>query len=58
MILSVGMMFEFTFGRADLNYAVERAIERAIANGIATRDVGGTASSTEMTDAILERLMQ
>ena len=58
MILSVGMMFEFTFGRADLNHAVERAIERAIANGIATRDIGGTASSTEMTDAILERLMQ
>ena len=54
MILSVGMMFELTFGRADLNHAVERAI----ANGIATEDVGGTASSTEMTDAIMERLMQ
>lgn len=56
MILSVGMMFEFTFGRPDLNHAIEAAIAAVLADGIKTREIGGTASSSQMTDAILERL--
>ena len=56
MILSVGMMFEFTFARPDLNQAVERAIERVLDSGIATPDIGGSASTTLMTDAILDEL--
>lgn len=56
MILSVGMMFEFTFGRPDLNHAIEEAIAAVLADGIKTREIGGTASSSQMTDAILERL--
>ncbi|MEM8732022.1 MAG: 3-isopropylmalate dehydrogenase [Pseudomonadota bacterium] len=56
LILSVGMMFEFTFGRADLNQAVERATDATLNDGVTTRDIGGTANSTEMTDAILGRL--
>ncbi|MEM7076344.1 MAG: isocitrate/isopropylmalate family dehydrogenase [Pseudomonadota bacterium] len=56
MILSVGMMFEFTFGRADLSRQVEHAVERTLLDGFATRDIGGTTSSAGMTDAILERV--
>lgn len=56
MILSVGMMFEFTFARPDLARALETAVERTLAEGILTPDLGGTASTAPMTDAILERL--
>ncbi len=56
MILSVGMMFEYTLARPDLARGVEQAVERALADGILTRDLGGTATCSSMTDAILERL--
>ncbi|MCG7519784.1 3-isopropylmalate dehydrogenase [Ruegeria sp. Ofav3-42] len=56
MILSVGMMFEYTLVRPDLAKALEQAVEQVLADGIMTRDLGGTADSVSVTDAILERL--
>lgn len=56
MILSVGMMFEYSLARPDLAKALEQAAEQALADGIMTRDLGGTADSSSITDAILERL--
>lgn len=56
MILSVGMMFHYTLGRPDLATTVEQAVERAFSDGITMPDLGGTATTVTMTDAILERL--
>jgi len=35
---------------------IERAIEASLAAGILTRDIGGQASTREMTEAIIARL--
>ena len=56
MILSVAMMFEFTFERPDLAQAVEQAVNHTVTDGVRTPDIGGDAGSAVMTDAILERL--
>ena len=44
------------FGLATEAKAVRHAIEATTAAGIRTRDVGGTASTTEVTTAIIDRL--
>ncbi|MEM8651993.1 MAG: 3-isopropylmalate dehydrogenase [Pseudomonadota bacterium] len=56
MILSVAMMFEHTLNRPDLAKAVEVAVERALLDGILTPDIGGDATTDQMTEAIMERL--
>ena len=56
MILSVGMLFTYTFKRPELAHQLEQAIEQTLAAGIKTADIGGTSNSTEMTSAILQRL--
>lgn len=56
IILSVAMMFEYSFGRSDLAGQIEGAVEQTLRDEIFTADIGGTARSSEMTDAILERL--
>jgi isocitrate/isopropylmalate dehydrogenase len=33
------------------------AIEQTLADGIKTQDIGGTATTVEITDAILDRLV-
>lgn len=55
-ILSVGMMFTYSFGLPQFEQQIEFAIEDALTCGIKTPDLGGYATSAEMTDAILERL--
>ncbi|MBE1283256.1 MAG: 3-isopropylmalate dehydrogenase [Rhodobacteraceae bacterium] len=56
MILSVGMMFRFSLGRADLDARIEAAVERVLAAGIGTPDIGGTASTRDVTGAVLKVL--
>ena len=56
MILSIGMMLEFSFNRADLSRRIEAAVGKAISDGHRTQDIGGTLSSAEVTDAIIQRL--
>ena len=56
MILSVAMMLRDSFGRYEDAVRIERAVEVSLASGILTRDLGGQASTKEMTEAIIERL--
>lgn len=56
MILSVAMMLRDSFGRYEDAQRIEHAVEETLAAGILTRDIGGQASTREMTEAIIERL--
>ena len=56
MILSVAMMLRDSFGRYEDAQRIEHAVEETLAAGILTRDIGGQASTKEMTEAIIERL--
>ena len=56
MILSVAMMLRESFGRYEDAERIERAVEETLVAGILTRDIGGQASTKEMTEAIIERL--
>ena len=56
MILSVAMMLRDSFGRYEDAERIERAVQASLAAGILTRDIGGQASTREMTEAIIERL--
>ena len=56
MILSVAMMLRDSFGRYEDAERIERAVEASLADGILTRDIGGQASTKEMTEAIISRL--
>ena len=56
MILSVAMMLRDSFGRCEDAERIERAVEASLAAGILTRDIGGQASTREMTEAIITRL--
>ena len=48
------MMAELSFERPDLAAKVEQAVENALASGVRTRDLGGTASTSMMSNAVLE----
>ena len=56
MILSVAMMLRDSFGRYEDADRIEKAVEATLAARILTRDIGGQASTKEMTEAIIERL--
>ena len=56
MILSVAMMLRDSFGRCEDADCIEEAVEATLASGILTRDIGGQASTKEMTEAIIARL--
>lgn len=56
MILSVTMMLRDSFGRYEDAQRIERAVEASLAAGILTRDIGGQASTKEITEAIIARL--
>ena len=53
MILSVAMMLRDSFGRYEDAERIERAVEASLAAGVLTRDIGGQASTKEMTEAII-----
>ena len=56
MILSVAMMLRDSFGRYEDAKRIEDSVEATLAAGILTRDIGGQASTKEMTEAIIARL--
>lgn len=58
MILSVGLMFEHSFARRDLSRILDQAVEATLAAGYRTQDIGGTATTAAMTDALLIALDQ
>ncbi|MFS1663964.1 3-isopropylmalate dehydrogenase [Streptococcus sp. zg-JUN1979] len=57
MILSVAMMLRESFGEQKGAAMIEGAVEKALLDGILTADLGGNASTKEMTEAIIARLV-
>jgi 3-isopropylmalate dehydrogenase len=55
-ILSAAMMLRLSLGRGDVADALEAAVDSAISDRVQTRDLGGTASTDEMTEAVRDRL--
>ncbi|MDQ3031673.1 MAG: 3-isopropylmalate dehydrogenase [Myxococcota bacterium] len=55
-ILSAAMMAHHSLGWSDEAASIERAVDRAIAGGARTRDLGGALGTREMTAAILGAL--
>lgn len=56
MILSVAMMLEESFDLVQAGQTIRQAVETVFAQGIFTKDLGGTATTKEMTAAIIEQL--
>jgi 3-isopropylmalate dehydrogenase len=54
-ILSVALLLR-EIGREAEAEAVESAVDRALEGGLRTRDLGGSASTTEATDAVIAQL--
>lgn len=55
MILSVAMMLRESLDRDDLAQRIEAAVEKTLAAGILTRDLGGEATTSQMTKEIIKR---
>jgi 3-isopropylmalate dehydrogenase len=56
MFLSAAMMLRHGFGMDEAASAVESAVDRALAEGLRTPDLGGDATTTRATQAVLEHL--
>ncbi|MBY5035260.1 3-isopropylmalate dehydrogenase [Streptococcus gallolyticus] len=56
MILSVAMMLRESFGQIAGAEQIENAVEKTLSQGILTRDLGGSASTSQMTEAIIKNL--
>jgi 3-isopropylmalate dehydrogenase len=56
MILSLAMMLRHSFGREAEAARVEAAVAQALADGIKGADLGGTAGTRAIGEAVLERL--
>lgn len=56
MILSVAMMLRDSFGETAGAEMIEEAVNHTLNQGILTRDLGGQASTAEMTAAIIGNL--
>jgi 3-isopropylmalate dehydrogenase len=60
MILSMSMMFRYTFDRPDLAARIEKAVRAALASGLRTADIAARglkpATTTEMGTAVVKEL--
>jgi 3-isopropylmalate dehydrogenase len=56
MLLSAAMMLRHGLALEAQATAVDSAVELALADGLRTRDLGGTASTAEATQAVLQHL--
>jgi 3-isopropylmalate dehydrogenase len=60
MILSMAMMFRYTFARADIAGRIEKAVRAALASGLRTADIAKKTekpvTTTEMGSAVVESL--
>jgi 3-isopropylmalate dehydrogenase len=56
MILSAALMLRHGLGMEAQAAAVESAVERALADGLRTPDLGGKATTSEATQAVLQQL--
>jgi 3-isopropylmalate dehydrogenase len=56
MILSAALMLRHGLAREGEAAALESAVDRALAGGLRTTDLGGSATTAEATDAVLKEL--
>jgi 3-isopropylmalate dehydrogenase len=56
MLLSAALMLRHGFALETEAAAIESAVDGALADGLRTRDLGGTAGTAEATQAVLHRL--
>src|SRR5947207_9075160 len=56
LFLSAALMLRHGLGMQEEASALESAVDRALAEGLRTRDLGGTASTAEATQAVLAHL--
>jgi 3-isopropylmalate dehydrogenase len=56
MILSAALMLRHGFSLEDEAAALESAVDRALAAGLRTGDLGGSATTAEATEAVLKEL--
>lgn len=57
-LLSVGMMLKYSLGEPVLAQAVDQAVKAVIDSGIRTGDIGGTAKTTEVGDAVAAEIQK
>jgi 3-isopropylmalate dehydrogenase len=55
-IASAALMLRHSLGAPSTAARIERAIERTLADGLRTADLGGTLGTDELTRAVIERL--
>jgi 3-isopropylmalate dehydrogenase len=55
-ILSFAMCLRYSLGEGEAADLLERAVERALTDGLRTADIGGAASTSEAGDAVLRVL--
>lgn len=55
-MLSVSLLFTFGFGDPATGAAIEQAVMATTAEGVLTPDLGGRATTTEVSDAVLNHL--
>lgn len=55
-ILSAAMMLRYSFSMEEEAVRIENAVDKSLEDGMRTRDLGGTCSTSEMGDAVLKRL--
>jgi 3-isopropylmalate dehydrogenase len=56
MLLSAAMLLRHGLGLETEAVAIESAVDRALAEGLRTRDLGGTATTSEATRSVLKHL--
>ena len=56
MILSAALMLRHGLGREEEAAQLESAVDRALAGGLRTADLGGSATTAEATEAVLREL--
>lgn len=59
-ILSMAMLLQYSLNRFDDAKAIEKAVSNVIESGIRTKDIGGSASTQQVGDAVaaeLEKLL-
>jgi 3-isopropylmalate dehydrogenase len=58
MFLSVALLLRHGLGLEAEAAQVESAVDRSVADGLRTRDLGGTATTVEAAAAVLSRLQK
>lgn len=57
-ILSVAMMLLYSLNMSKESVILDQAVRLVIEDGISTKDIGGTSSTTEVGDAVCKKLEQ